>query len=475
MAPSRQPSIRARLTIIFVLAIAVILTFTGIALVSLVHRSLLTQASNQIDAVMEQTQMRVDATPAASRHRLILSTRGDVVVQVTNATGTAVWAASSAIENVPVLARPVDGVATGGVLDIKFIHDAATDATLPELSTGQVATITTKRGPGLIFGFVYGGPIEHSVRVLLASLLVSFPLLLLLSGGLIWLGIGLALAPVEAIRRRVDAIAAQDLTQRVPVTGGDDEVARMARTLNEMLDRLEAASRFQQEFVSNASHELRSPLTTLLATTERATGDPANTSWPEVADVVMREGRRLEGIIADLFWLARHDEGHIESERVDVDFDDLLYEEASRVRSMSELSVDTSMVQPTRVRGDAAMFTRMVRNVVDNAMRYAQSELRFDSHFDGDDAVIVVSDDGDGIDVTQSAKFFERFSRADSARSRRSGGSGLGLAIVTEIVLRHGGSARFVEVDEGSRIELRVRRDSVRDGLVDGAEIDAAT
>jgi signal transduction histidine kinase len=216
-------------------------------------------------------------------------------------------------------------------------------------------------------------------------------------------------------------------------------------------------------------------LTTLLATTERATGDPANTSWPEVADVVMREGRRLEGIIADLFWLARHDEGHIESERVDVDFDDLLYEEASRVRSMSELSVDTSMVQPTRVRGDAAMFTRMVRNVVDNAMRYAQSELRFDSHFDGDDAVIVVSDDGDGIDVTQSAKFFERFSRADSARSRRSGGSGLGLAIVTEIVLRHGGSARFVEVDEGSRIELRVRRDSVGDGLVDGAEIDAAT
>jgi signal transduction histidine kinase len=194
-----------------------------------------------------------------------------------------------------------------------------------------------------------------------------------------------------------------------------------------------------------------------------------------VADVVMREGRRLEGIIADLFWLARHDEGHIESERVDVDFDDLLYEEASRVRSMSELSVDTSMVQPTRVRGDAAMFTRMVRNVVDNAMRYAQSELRFDSHFDGDDAVIVVSDDGDGIDVTQSAKFFERFSRADSARSRRSGGSGLGLAIVTEIVLRHGGSARFVEVDEGSRIELRVRRDSVGDGLVDGAEIDAAT
>ncbi len=462
MARSGQLSIRARLTIIFVLAIAVILTFTGIALVNLVHRSLLTQASNQIDAVMEQTQMRFASATSAVDHTVVLSTQGDVVVQVTNAADTKVWAASSAIENAPVLARPVVDFTTGSGLNLRLIHSAATDATLPELSSGQVATITTKRGPGLIFGFVYGGPIEHSVRVLLASLLISFPLLLLMSGGLIWLGIGLALAPVESIRRRVDAIAAEDLTQRVPVTGGDDEVARMARTLNEMLDRLEAASRFQQEFVSNASHELRSPLTTLLATTERATGDPTNASWPEAAEVIMREGRRLEGIIADLFWLARHDEDHIESERVDVDFDDLLYEEASRVRSISDLAVDTSMVRPTRVVGDPTMFKRMVRNVVDNAMRYAQHELRFESHFDGEDAVILVSDDGEGIDVTQSAKYFERFARADSARSRRSGGTGLGLAIVTEIALRHGGSARFVEAERGSRIELRVRRDGLR-------------
>jgi signal transduction histidine kinase len=462
VARSGQLSIRARLTIIFVLAIAVILTFTGIALVNLVHRSLLTQASNQIDAVMEQTQMRFASATSAVDHTVVLSTQGDVVVQVTNAADTKVWAASSAIENAPVLARPVVDFTTGSGLNLRLIHSAATDATLPELSSGQVATITTKRGPGLIFGFVYGGPIEHSVRVLLASLLISFPLLLLMSGGLIWLGIGLALAPVESIRRRVDAIAAEDLTQRVPVTGGDDEVARMARTLNEMLDRLEAASRFQQEFVSNASHELRSPLTTLLATTERATGDPTNASWPEAAEVIMREGRRLEGIIADLFWLARHDEDHIESERVDVDFDDLLYEEASRVRSISDLAVDTSMVRPTRVVGDPTMFKRMVRNVVDNAMRYAQHELRFESHFDGEDAVILVSDDGEGIDVTQSAKYFERFARADSARSRRSGGTGLGLAIVTEIALRHGGSARFVEAERGSRIELRVRRDGLR-------------
>jgi len=417
MKRRRELSIRARLTLIFVVAIAVILTFTGLALVNLVHRSLLSEAANQIDAVMEQTQMGFANAPKAVTHEETLAMQGDVVVQVTNADGTKVWAASSAIANAPVLAKAVEDFSSTTGLGVKYRRGTTTKSTISELSSGEVSTITTKRGPGLIFGFVYGGPIQHSVRVLLASLLVSFPLLLLMSGGLIWLGIGLALAPVEDIRRRVDAIAAEDLTQRVPVTGGDDEIARMARTVNEMLDRLESASRFQQEFVSNASHELRSPLTTLLATTERATGDPEHTNWAEVAEVVVREGRRLDGIIGDLFWLARHDENHLDVEISEVDFDDLLYEEASRVRSMSELSVDTSAVAPTRVLGDLTMLRRMIRNVVDNAMRYARTELRFNSHYEGDEVVIWVSDDGEGIDVADSARFFERFTRADSARS----------------------------------------------------------
>jgi signal transduction histidine kinase len=451
-------SIRARLTLTFVVALAVVLTFTGLAIVNLVHRSLTTSAANAIEGVVAETQNHFSST-AMGAHVVELPLQGNVVIQVTNLTGTQVWAASSVIAREPVLARAETDFTSPNGLAISMVRSPGTAGVRALLGQGVVQYITTSRGDGFIFGFVYGAPITHSEGVLIASVAISFPLLMLIAGTLIWLGVGFTLAPVEAIRRRVAAIAARDLSERVPITGGDDEIARMARTLNEMLDRLESASRFQQEFVSNASHELRSPLTTLLATVERARHDPEHVNWGEVADTVVREGRRLDGLIDDLFWLARNDEREIEVLRTDVDLDDLLFEESRRVRAMSDLAVDTSLVQPTRVLGDPALLKRMIRNVVDNSTRFAASSLRFDAHYEGDEAVVRVADDGEGLDVADSARLFERFARSDSARSRRLGGTGLGLAIVAEIVALHGGSARFVEVERGATIEMRVRRD----------------
>ena len=459
--PSRQLSIRARLTFFFVVSIAMVLLFTGLALVSIVHRSLVTSASNQVQNALTATQERFASGAMPTSHVVALPMNGDVVVQVTNVAGSQVWAASAPIDKVPVLAHSRSNPTSSNGLMVELIPSPATSSVQSELSLGEVATITTPRGPGLVFGFVYNGPINHRVSSLLASVAVSFPLLLVLSGALIWFGLGLALAPVESIRRRVDAIAARDLSERVPVTGGDDEIARMARTVNAMLDRLEASSRFQQEFVSKVSHELRSPLTTLLATADRAANDQENANWSEVTETIIREGRRLDVLIDDLFWLARNDERQIDATRVDVDLDDILFEESQRVRSVKGLNVDTSAVQPTRVKGDPAMLKRMIRNVVDNASRYAKSERRFDSHYDENEVVVWISDDGTGIDVASSAKLFERFVRADPARNRYSGGTGLGLSIVAEIVARHGGRAQFLPVNQGTRIELRVRRDGL--------------
>ena len=161
---------------------------------------------------------------------------------------------------------------------------------------------------------------------------------------LVWLGVGVTLAPVEAIRRRVASIAARDLAERVPVPKANDELARLAITVNEMLSRLENAKRSQQEFVSNASHELRSPLTTLLATIDRAADHPHATNWPEVTAVIQREGRRLNSLIDDLFWLARNDEDSIVLRKEEVDLDDVLHEEADRIRQLTTLKVNTCLL-----------------------------------------------------------------------------------------------------------------------------------
>ncbi|MDE3107798.1 MAG: hypothetical protein KGJ42_06555, partial [Acidobacteriota bacterium] len=186
---ARRLSIRARLTLSFVLAIAVILGFAAVALINLVHRSQETQATNQIESAIVQYQARF-STSDFGRHFTILPPSDDVVIQVTNQSMTRVIAASAAIAQEPVLARPIrDFAASSGYAPV-FVHSALTNATIKELSLGRVDTIQTVRGPGYIFGFIYGGAIGHSVGVLIFSVLVSFPLILLMSGGLIWLGIG---------------------------------------------------------------------------------------------------------------------------------------------------------------------------------------------------------------------------------------------------------------------------------------------
>jgi len=173
---------------------------------------------------------------------------------------------------------------------------------------------------------------------------------------------------------------------------------------------------------------------------------------------VQREGRRLNSLIDDLFWLARNDEDSIVIRKEEVDLDDVLHEEAERIRHLTSLKVNTNQVRPGRVWGDPALLRRAIRNVVDNASRYAKSELTFALRFEGAICIIEVHDDGSGVDVATAHKYFERFVREDSSRTRSSGGTGLGLTIVAEITSRHGGSAQFVPTDSGSTIQLRVRR-----------------
>jgi signal transduction histidine kinase len=451
-------SIRSRLTVISVGAVAVGLVLTATLLVGLVHRSLVTGVESQVNVTTANVAASLDDSFLNTHKPTEIHTAPGVVVQLTNAKGTQVWAASPSILYRPVLAT---GVTQGKTLVYQFTP-SVTNADRNDLFTyGVVRQVRTDIGTGYLFGFAYGNNVAHSTTVLLATISLSFPLLLVISALLIWLALGLAFRPVDEIRRRVDAIAARDLSGRVPVPSGHDEISMLALTLNAMLARLEIASKSQSEFISNASHELRSPLTTLLATVERAASDPSWSQWDDTAAVVVLEGRRLDALIDDLLWLARNDEqGHLRDVR-EVDLDDILLEEARRVRTLGGVSVDTSAVTPVRVMGDGAMLTRMIRNVVDNGRRHASSNLRFTSRYDGTDGVITIGDDGPGVSDVDRDRLFDRFVRADDARTRESGGTGIGLAIVKDIAQRHGGNAQFLQVPLGACVQLRVKREII--------------
>jgi signal transduction histidine kinase len=454
----RQLSIRARLTLLFVLVIAVVLGTTSAVVLVLARHSNTAEASSNISQTLYQVQVRDANSIVAGSQPILLSTKSNVVVQVTNLADNKVWAASSAIYKDPVISHEVLSLNPANQYLVKLLPWVQSSPLNGELSSGQAQAITTPRGPGLVVGFIYGQSIAHSNHVLLVTLLVAVPLLLVIVAFIVWFAVGLTLSPVEAIRRRVATIASNDLTERVPETGGDDEVSRMARTLNAMLDRLETSSRIQQEFVSNASHELRSPLTTLLATADRASNHLDETDWVEFTDTIRREGRRIDSLVDDLFFLARNDERREPMRREEVDLDDILDEEAHRVRQITTLSISTAGVQPARVWGDPAMLRRLVRNVVDNALRFANEEVSFATRYVGPMAEICVHDDGTGVDVANSERLFQRFVRTDAARSRTSGGTGLGLPIVAEIAQRHGGEARFITVESGSTMRIRIRR-----------------
>ena len=223
--------------------------------------------------------------------------------------------------------------------------------------------------------------------------------------------------------------------------------------MNRMLARLESARNSQRRFVSDASHELRSPITTIRQHAEVALAHPDQMTAQELADVVLAEQQRMQRLVEDLLLLTRADE-HVPFSRVPVDIDDLAFEEGRRLRSARSVQVDTSGVGAARVQGDADALRRVLRNLGENAARHASSRVAISLEARGGDAVLAVDDDGPGIPESERERVLGRFVRLDEARSRDAGGSGLGLSIVDEVVRAHGGTLEISQSPlGGARIQ----------------------
>ncbi len=283
--------------------------------------------------------------------------------------------------------------------------------------------------------------VDRSVTGIRTGMWLAVPILALAIAALAWMVTSRALRPVRSITDQAATISGGSLDARVPVPDSGDEIATLAETVNEMLDRLEVDDRTRRRFISDASHELRSPVAVMRNEAEVALRHPAAADMDELATTVAAESKRMSIIIDDLLALARHDEG-VPTASTEVDLDDIVLHEASRGR---RVPVEVSAVSAGRVAGRSDELGRLVGHLLDNAARHAATSVSVSLGTVGDRIELSVDDDGPGVATDDRELIFERFARLDDARTRDQGGAGLGLAVARGIAERSGGTLTVSE------------------------------
>ncbi|NDU74659.1 HAMP domain-containing protein [Actinomadura sp. DSM 109109] len=290
--------------------------------------------------------------------------------------------------------------------------------------------------------------------------LLAVPFLTFLAGYGTWSSVSRALRPVEEIRRKLDEITVTDLERRVPQPHRRDEVGRLAESVNATLDRLEQAVARQRAFVSDVSHELRSPLAALRMELELALSAPEDADVPAALSAMLVNTERLSAVVDDLLALARLDADRT-SPRERVDLAELTDQEVLRRPRRVQLTVLAE--GPVTVRGGRSDLSRLLTNLIDNADRHASQEVTVILRTEPPaTAVVEVIDDGTGVAPEDRERVFDRFARLAEGRHRDAGGTGLGLAIARDIAEAHQGSLILTDrIDgvPGARFVLRLPRD----------------
>ncbi len=329
-------------------------------------------------------------------------------------------------------------------VDLEIIED---DGEI-EFDTVRVATVAAKNPDGDTVLVSVGAELESiddPVGRMKFLLLVGSPALTGLVMMLVWLTASRALRPVEDIRSTAARIHGDNRDERIPLPDTGDEIERLAVTVNQMLDRLSDHHDRQEQFVGDASHELKSPIANMRTELDTTTStDPA---WPKTRDRLVEQTERLAAIIDDLLVLAAQDE-EAEFDHETIDLDDLVLAETEAAAGSTNLNLDVWDMEPVQVVGNAELLRRAVRNVVENAVRHADSTIKVDVRvLETGLAEVRVIDDGEGIAEKDRERVFERFARLDDARARHEGGTGLGLAIARETFERFDGSVTIGAVN----------------------------
>lgn len=440
-------SLRARLTLAATAMAAVGLGIGGLLLLIALDRALV----GALDETAQRQGQDIAALVESGRPPNPLPGFGAVVAQVIDADGR-------------VLASTPGGDRLTSIV-------AGDD--LAAVRAGQAIELDgTRLGqpePLRVVGVATGTPGEPQTVVVAVSLeeqqrSIRFAKIGVMTGGAVvtaalavlsWLVIVRALRPVDRLRGGAEEITgAGGGGHRLPVPAGGDELSRLAVTLNDMLGRLDAAAARQRAFVADAAHELRSPIAALRTELEVALAHPDAVDPHDTAREALVEVERMARLVDDLLVLAHLDNPSPVRRDELISLDELAAEVADGAGVGGQVPVRVAAGSDVHTRGHRDSLSRVLRNLVDNAVRHASSQVTVSVSVTGPASArarVEVADDGAGVPAADRERIFERFTRLDDARDRDAGGSGLGLAIAREIVVAHGGTVVVEDALPGAR------------------------
>jgi two-component system, OmpR family, sensor kinase len=451
----RRLPIRLRLTLPFAVAIALVLAGMGLFVYVRVGSALLASVDNNLRTQVGEMSGHVErGTSIADRDAAGAAAIGEVI----GARGAVVRTTPS---HLPVL---LDRARLHRVLAGERVDWNSEIHGLRGRWRILAAPVRTSHGVEAVVAAASLTARDEALDRLARELLIGGPLALLVTVAGGYLVAAAALRPVENMRARATAITASTRDRRLPVPDTGDEVARLAETLNDMLERLEAAFEHERRFVADASHELRTPLAMLRTELEIALRRPRSRQELERAlHSAAEEAERLSRLAEDLLLIARGDQGRLPVRQEPLDVVDVFHDVANRYAAAASKSGRAITVCPTDtiVDADRVRLEQALGNLVSNALIYGDGTVELVARVDAEGVELHVLDGGGGFAPSFVPRAFDRFSRADDARS--SGGTGLGLAIVDLIAKAHGGTAGAGNRDRrGADVWIRLPR--ARDG-----------
>ena len=437
--PTRWP-LRTRVALAFLASTAIALAVLGVFVQVRVNDALEDRLRDAVSAEVE----RLEAMPRVDRLAAVEALDGEVHAQVLASQGD-VRASSrlvgSPLVHVSSLQAAVSPGSAWSEGTVRVFDDDAAAAGEQDLERERFVLLVRPVDEGFLVVGTSREDADEALAALRTQVLIASPLALGVAGLLGYLVAGAGLRPIERMRARAATISARTAGERLPVPGADDELRRLALTLNAMIERLDDGLQRERRFVAEASHDLRTPLALMLTEVELALAKPRSPEELEQAlHSIDDEVRRLITLAESLLELVGPEDRGLLIEARHVDLVALATRVADRFAvAAGDRAIRITASRSTVIQGDVARLDRALSNLVDNALRHGDGDVGIEIRATGRGAELTVTDEGDGFDPDPPSP---------------AGGGGLGLTIVREIVRAHGGTVEVQRAEERTRVQV---------------------